>query len=61
MTVLARLDTRIPPWHLYSKALGCTVENGILNGTADGRLNPQGTDACAHVAAMLARYCETLA
>lgn len=42
-------------------AMQWAVENGILNGTADGKLNPQGTASRAHVAAMVARYCEKLA
>ena len=31
---------------------------GILNGTADGRLNPQGTATRAQAAVMLQRFCE---
>ncbi len=38
------------------QALKWAVENGILNGYSDGRLNPKGLATRAQVAAMLMRY-----
>jgi len=38
------------------EALKWAVENGILNGYGDGRLNPRGQATRAQVAAMLMRY-----
>jgi hypothetical protein len=32
------------------------VENGIVTGTTDGKLNPEGTATRGQVAAMVARY-----
>ncbi len=40
------------------EALRWAVENGILNGYGDGRLNPAGLATRAQVAAMLMRYIE---
>jgi hypothetical protein len=37
-------------------ALAWAVENGIVNGTTDGKLKPEGTATRAQVAAMVARY-----
>jgi hypothetical protein len=37
-------------------ALAWAVENGIVTGTTDGKLNPEGTATRAQVAAMVARY-----
>lgn len=42
-------------------AMQWAVENGIMNGDANGNLNPQSAASRAHVAAMVARYCEKLA
>lgn len=42
-------------------AMGWAIENGIVNGDANGKLNPQGTASRAHVAAVMARYREKLA
>jgi len=39
-------------------ALRWAVENGILDGYGDGRLNPVGLATRAQVAAMLMRYME---
>jgi hypothetical protein len=39
-----------------SAALAWAVENGIVTGTTDGKLNPEGTATRAQVAAMVARY-----
>lgn len=38
------------------EALAWGVANGIITGTNDGRLNPQGTATRAHFAAFLYRY-----
>ena len=37
-------------------SMAWAVENGILNGFADGTLNPEGTASRAHVATMLSRF-----
>jgi hypothetical protein len=37
-------------------ALAWAVENGIVTGTTDGKLNPESTATRAQVAAMIARY-----
>jgi hypothetical protein len=37
-------------------ALAWAVENGIVTGTTDGKLNPEGTATRGQVAAMVARY-----
>lgn len=42
-------------------AMQWAAENGIMNGDANGNLNPQSAASRAHVAAMVARYCEKLA
>lgn len=45
----------------YAKvALAWAMENGILNGYSDGRLAPRNTASRAHIAAMIARYCNVL-
>lgn len=42
-------------------AMQWAVENGIMNGDVNGNLNPQSAASRAHVAAMVARFCATLA
>lgn len=45
----------------YAKeALAWAVGNGIINGTADGRLNPGGTATRAQFAVILQRFCENI-
>ena len=39
------------------QAMAWAVGNGIVTGTADLRLNPQGTAARSHFAAMMFRFC----
>lgn len=44
----------------YAKdAMSWAVGNGIVNGTSDGRLNPEGTALRSHFAAFLHRFCQT--
>ncbi len=42
------------------EAMGWAVANGIVQGTADGRLNPGGVATRAHFAAFLHRFCQTV-
>ncbi len=42
-------------------AMAWCVENGIINGTGDGKLLPLGTATRKEVAVMIQRYCEKLA
>ena len=39
------------------QAMAWAVGNGIVTGTADLRLNPQGTATRSHFAAMMFRFC----
>ena len=41
-----------------AQAMAWAVEEGILTGTPDGRLNPQGTATRAEAAAMLQRFAD---
>ena len=42
------------------EAMGWAVAHGIVQGTADGRLNPGGVATRAHFAAFLHRCCQTV-
>lgn len=42
------------------EAMAWAVANGIVQGTADGRLNPAGVATRAHFAAFLHRFCQTV-
>ena len=61
MDVTARADLKLFPdagsvSAYATDALSWCVANGIVNGTADGRLNPQGNASRAEFACMIARF-----
>lgn len=57
---MATAELSFPDTHMIANyatlALRWAVENGIMNGTAGGHLNPTGTATRAHVAAMVTRF-----
>lgn len=52
-------DAEISDW--ARPAVAWAVGTGLLNGTGDNRLSPQGTATRAQVAAIMQRFCETIA
>lgn len=59
MTVLARLDgaADLAGGSSLQQGMAWAVESGIINGRADGTLDPTGRATRAQVAAMVQRYC----
>ncbi len=54
-------DASSIPTSEAASAMAWCVENGIINGTGDGKLLPLGTASRKEVAVMIQRYCEKLA
>ncbi len=48
----------IHDWTNFRAAMAWAVEKGVITGTADNRLNPQGNATRAEAAAMLMRFCK---
>ncbi len=53
-------DASSIPTSEAASAIAWCVENGIINGTGDGKLLPLGTATRAQVAVMIQRYCTIL-
>ena len=50
----------VPAGHWAAGVVQTCCEYALMNGNPDGSLDPNGTASRAHVAAMVARYCENM-